>query len=378
MRPAVNVQDTLTETSQRSNLCPVIGTHISHYRIIDQIGAGGMGTVYLAEDTTLKRRVALKFLSPERLDTRAAARLLREARSASSLDHPHIATIYEIDTHAGQPFIAMAYYEGDTLAARLARGPMSNDEVARILTQAADAIDAAHTAGIVHRDLKPSNVILTTAGHAKVLDFGIAKSATADTATQLTAIGETVGTAAYMSPEQAAGEAVDARSDLWSLGVVTYEMLTGRRAFEGPNALATLRAVMTSTPLPLTTLRPDAAPELQLIVNRTLVRDRERRTLTAGAVRDLAASCHARLSPGTSPVPMRARTFPRLWIGAAIVAFAIAAGAAVWFAERNARVRWARHEAVPEIMRLSGDDSSMTRTAWHSRRSVTFLTIPCS
>jgi len=249
-----------------------------------------MGTVYLAEDTTLKRHVALKFLSPERVGSSdAAAPLLREARAISSLDHPHIATIYEIGTHAGQPFIAMAYYEGETLAARFTRGPMAIDEVARILAQVADAIHAAHRAGIVHRDLKPSNVMLTTTGQAKVLDFGIAKTDTAETATQLTAVGETVGTAAYMSPEQAAGEPVDAGSDLWSLGVVAYEMLTGRPLFQGTNALAIIQAVMTATPVPLTTLRPDSAPELQEIVKQTLVRDRERRATWFAPLESAAA-----------------------------------------------------------------------------------------
>ncbi len=316
-----------------------------------------MGTVYLAEDTTLKRRVALKFLPPERVGSSdAAARLLREARAASALDHPHIATIYEIGTHAGQPFIAMVYYEGETLAARLTRGSLSIDEVARILAQVADAIQAAHDAGIVHRDLKPSNVMLTPTGQVKVLDFGIAKTETADTATQLTAVGDAIGTAAYMSPEQAAGEAVDARSDLWSLGVVTYEMLTGRPPFQGTNARAVMQAVMTSTPVPVTKLRNDSVPELEEVVTKTLVRDRERRALTASAVRDLAASCHARLSSGPSPALAPPRTSPRLWITVAVVGLAIAGGSIAWFAERNAKVRWARLEALPQIIRLGGDD----------------------
>ena len=277
----------------------MIGTSVSHYRIISHIGAGGMGTVYLAEDTHLKRRVALKFLLPGTVDDpEAAARLLREARAASALDHPHIATVYEIGEHAGQPFIAMAHYEGETLAARLAHGQMPVGEIARILAQLADALDAAHTAGIVHRDLKPSNLMLTATGQLKVLDFGLAKSEKGETATQLTAAGSTVGTAAYMSPEQAAGETVDARSDLWSLGVIAYEMLAGRPLFKGTSGLAIIHAVLTATLPRVRTLRPDVPPELEAIVDRTLVRDRERRTITAAAVRDLAAACHARLSSG--------------------------------------------------------------------------------
>ena len=335
----------------------MIGTSVSHYRIISHIGAGGMGTVYLAEDTNLKRRVALKFLSPGTVrESEAAARLLREARAASALDHPHIATIYEIGDHAGQPFIAMAHYEGETLAARLAHGQMPLGEIARILTQVADALDAAHTAGIVHRDLKPSNLILTTTGHVKVLDFGLAKIETGETATQLTAAGSTVGTAAYMSPEQAAGESVDARSDLWSLGVVTYEMLAGRRPFDGTSALGIIHAVLTTTPPGVKTLRPDVPPELEAIVHRTLVRECERRTVTAAVVRDLAAACHARLSSGGSVAVARTRAPRRRWIAAAGLAFAVAVSGVAWRMERNAKIRWAQHQALPEVIKLSGAD----------------------
>ena len=168
----------------------MVGTTVAHYRIISRIGAGGMGTVYLAEDTNLNRRVALKFLQAETAGSReGAARLLREARAASALDHPHIATIYQVGDHAGQPFIAMAHYEGETLEARLARGQLSMVEVARIVAEMADALAAAHAAGIVHRDLKPSNVMLTGTGSVKVLDFGLAKIETAETITKLTGEG---------------------------------------------------------------------------------------------------------------------------------------------------------------------------------------------
>ena len=332
----------------------MIGTTVSHYRIISHIGAGGMGTVYMAEDTNLKRRVALKFLTPEAAASpEAAARLLREARAASALDHPHIATIYEIGDHAGQPFIAMAHYEGETLAARLAHGPLPIPEIVRIVTQVADALDAAHAAGIVHRDLKPSNLMLTTTGQVKVLDFGIAKMEFAETATHLTHAGDTVGTAAYMSPEQAGGEAVDARSDLWSFGVVTYEMLAGRLPFQGANALAIIQAVQTATPTPIRAIRPDVAPELEEVVRRTLVRGRDRRTITASDVRNLAAACHAQLSSGHELSVARPRTSRRMQVGAAIVTLAVVASGIGWWAQRNAKVRWARHEALPEIIRLA-------------------------
>ncbi len=335
----------------------MIGTLVSHYRIISHIGAGGMGSVYLAEDTNLKRRVALKFLSPGTLDrSDAAARLLREARAAGALDHPHIATVYEIGDHAGQPFIAMAHYDGETLAGRLARGRMTISEVARILGQAADALDAAHTAGIVHRDLKPSNLMLTTTGHLKVLDFGLAKVDTGDTATQLTGTGIAVGTAAYMSPEQAAGEPVDARSDLWSLGVVLYEMLAGQPLFKGTSALAIVHAVLTATPARIRDVRADVPPELDEALEGMLVRDRGGRTMTAREVRDLAAACHARLSSGQSAAVARPRVPRRRWVVATVLACALAVGGAAWRMERNAKVRWAQHQALPEIIKLAGAD----------------------
>jgi tRNA A-37 threonylcarbamoyl transferase component Bud32/dienelactone hydrolase len=335
----------------------VIGRTVSHYRIVRHIGEGGMGTVYLAEDTMLNRRVALKFMTPDSARSpEASARLVREARAASALDHPHIGTIYEIGDVDGQPFIAMAYYDGETLAARLARGPLTMPEAARVVAQVADALAVAHAAGIVHRDLKPSNLMLTSAGHVKVLDFGIATFASAEieTMARLTGAGTTVGTAAYMSPEQAAGEEVDARSDLWSLGVLTREMLTGRLPFEGGNTLAVIHAVLTTTPPPLRTLRPDIAPELDTIVTGTMVRNRSERTITAGEIRDLAASCLARLTSGAVPIlpPPPARR--RLRIALVAIAALGVAGTAVWVVQRNANVRWAREQALPEIIRLAG------------------------
>jgi tRNA A-37 threonylcarbamoyl transferase component Bud32 len=335
----------------------MIGTTVSHYHVIRHIGVGGMGTVYLAEDTNLKRRVALKFLSPGTVHAaEAAARLMREARAASALDHPHIATVYEIGDHAGQPFIAMAYYEGETLASRLAHGQMPVGDVARIVAQVADALDAAHTAGIVHRDLKPSNLMLTATGHVKVLDFGLARMQTDETATQLTAAGSTVGTVAYMSPEQAAGEPVDARSDLWSLGIVTFEMLAGQPPFSGASALAIIHSVLTRTPARIKTVRPDVPPELEDVINRTLVRDRGGRTINAGEVRDLAATCHARLSSGQSAAVARPRVPRRTWIVAAVLALAVVMGGVAWRMERNAKIRWAQHQALPKIIKLAGAD----------------------
>jgi dienelactone hydrolase len=334
----------------------MIGTTVSHYRIVSHIGSGGMGDVYLAEDLRLHRKAALKFLPPETARSHgAAARLLREARAASALDHPHIATIYEIGESSGQPFIAMAYYEGETLATRLARGPLPIADVARILSQIADALAAAHAAGIVHRDLKPSNLMLTSSGQVKVLDFGIAKIETGETSTQLTSAGSTVGTAAYMSPEQAAGEVADARADLWSLGVVAYEMLAGRAPFEGGNALAVIHAVLTATPVPIRIRRPDVAPELADIIERTLVRDRDARTITALEIQELAVACQTRLVSGEQPIVRRPGR-SRVRVAAAVITLIMAVAAGTWWVRRNANVRWAREQALPEIIRLAGSE----------------------
>ena len=348
---------------------------VSHYRVLSCLGSGGMGTVWLAEDTKLHRRVALKFLAAEAAGGEASAeRLLREARLASALDHPHIGTIYEVGEFEGQPFIAMAYYQGETLAERLKRGPLPIVETARIIADVADALSAAHAAGIVHRDLKPSNLMLTASGQAKVLDFGIAtfSSTDAETMARLTGPGSTVGTAAYMSPEQAAGEDVDWRSDLWSLGIVTREMLTGRPVFAGANVFAVMHAVTTTTPAPVRGVRPDVASELEEITVRTMVRDRGTRTITAADVRDLAASCHARLSSGVAPTPRRSARSKRVWIAVAVFAAAALAVAVAWWAQWNSKVRWARERALPEIIKLAESDQydEAFRLAAEARRYI--------
>ena len=208
----------------------------------------------------------------------------------------------------------------------------------------------------------------------KVLDFGIATFASADAETmaRLTGTGSTVGTAAYMSPEQAAGEDVDWRSDLWSLGVVTREMLTGRPVFEGTNVLAVMHAVMTTTPGPIRAARPDVTSELEEIIARTMVRDRSARTITAGEVRDVAASCHARLSSGAAPAARRPAIARRVWIAAAVIAVVVLGGAVAWWTQRNAKVRWAREQALPEIIRLAGTDQfdEAFRLAEEARRYI--------
>ncbi len=249
----------------------MIGRTISHYRILEKLGQGGMGLVYKAEDTRLRRPVALKFLPPELTrDAEAKARFVHEAQAASALDHPNIYTIHEIDeTPEGQLFIAMACYEGETLKERLARGPLEPREAVGIVLQIARGLAKAHAKGIVHRDVKPANIILTQDGQVKIVDFGLATLADQ---TRLTVTGTMLGTAAYMSPEQARGETVDVQTDVWALGVVLYEALTGQLPFGGETLPAKIFQILNVDPPPLASRRADLPAELQHVVDRALAK----------------------------------------------------------------------------------------------------------
>jgi hypothetical protein len=271
----------------------VIGKTVSHYRILSQLGLGGMGVVYGGEDIRLGRAVALKFV-PEELgrDTPAIHRLHSEARTASGLNHPNICTIYDIGEHDGRPFVVMELLKGQTLRERLARSPLKIHEAVDIGIQVADALDAAHQHGIVHRDIKPANVFLVDHGPAKVLDFGLAKlvvehtSATTEGPTiDRTAEGLTVGTVSYMSPEQVSGEPLDARTDLFSLGVVLYESLTGRQPFPGKTSAVIFSAILTRAAVAPVVFNPNVSPRLQEVINNCLEKSRELRYPDAAALR---------------------------------------------------------------------------------------------
>ncbi|HXO31310.1 MAG TPA: protein kinase [Candidatus Acidoferrales bacterium] len=268
---------------------------VSHYRIQEKLGAGGMGVVYKAEDIRLGRLVALKFL-PENtaIDGHALERFKREARTASSLDHPNICTIYEIDEDQGRPFIAMQLLEGQTLADRIGDKPIPLGTLLDWGLQIADALEAAHAKGIMHRDIKPANVFITTREQAKILDFGLAKLTLPDSAgstaptmsmsAQLTHVGATIGTVAYMSPEQARGEPLDARTDLFSFGVLLYEMATGKQAFSGPTWAVTVHAILGQAPLSLNESMPGLPHRLQEIIDKALVKNRDLRYQSAAEI----------------------------------------------------------------------------------------------
>jgi serine/threonine-protein kinase len=322
------------------------GLHLAQYRIDSELGRGGMGIVYRATDTKLDRTVALKVLPPHALSSEDdRARFQREARAAAKLQHAHIASIFEIgeavpsDAPHGtepRPFIAMEFVDGDSLAERIAKGPLKLEEAIRLCTQIAEALGAAHEAGVVHRDVKSGNVMLTKKGEAKVLDFGLAKTAAS---TQLTRQGSTLGTVAYMSPEQARGEEVDQRTDLWALGVVLYEMIAGRLPFAADYEQAALYGILNEDPEPLTAIRTGVPMELEAVVFKLLRKDRKLRYQTAsGLIADLEAlrrdgssvrsAVHSavRSAPVLEPVPGTRRRLSTWPIVAGVGAAALVVG----------------------------------------------------
>jgi formylglycine-generating enzyme required for sulfatase activity/cephalosporin-C deacetylase-like acetyl esterase/predicted Ser/Thr protein kinase len=347
----------------------MIGQTISHYRIVEKLGGGGMGVVYKAEDTALSRLVALKFLPDDvAKDPQALERFRREARAASALNHPNICTIYEIGEQEGKRFIAMELLQGETLSERLGGKPLATRPLLDMAIEIADALETAHSSGIIHRDIKPANLFVNQRGSVKILDFGLAKLAqrhysdeaaaspqpTWDTSDRnLTSPGTAMGTVSYMSPEQALGKDLDARSDLFSFGVVLYEMATGKNPFEGTTTAAIFDSILHKTPDPVGRWNSGVPTALEKIIGKAQAKQPEQRYQTASELRDDLTQLKQELSSGPTPVAAVAKALrkPAVSVPAVLLMMAVVF-LAVKLYRRNVKIHWAREQAIPEIIEM--------------------------
>ena len=387
--PLANNQLQSFQASKHESDHGMEGQTISHYRVLSRLGSGGMGVVYEAQDIRLGRRVALKFL-PETMaqDETALQRFEREARAASSLNHPGICTIYEVEEHDHQPVIVMELLEGKSLKERIREGPISTDEVLEFGTQAADALEAAHAKGIIHRDIKPGNIFIVSSGRVKILDFGLAKVRTVGAAENkageveveveddsLTQEGVIPGTTPYMSPEQAQGEEIDARSDLFSLGVVLYELATGQRPFARNNRTLTIDAIRHAHPVAPSTLNPALPAELDAVITRTLEKDRDLRYQHASEIR---ADLQQLKRDTESHKSATARNKAVLWAAAAVLVIVAAVFVGYFSFRRTAKLTEKDTVVLADFTNTTGDpvfDDTLKTALTVSLRQSPFLNV---